>query len=58
MFEGTWLTQLLQVVTAGRLFLVYKGQVNPFWMSASTTNVSFGRNGFLLQVSLQVTTMA
>ena len=29
MFEGTRLTQLLQVVTAGRLFLIHKGQVDP-----------------------------
>ena len=28
MFEGARLTQLLQVVTAGRLFLVYEGQVD------------------------------
>ena len=28
-FEGAWLTQLIQVVTAGRLFLIHKGQVNP-----------------------------
>ena len=28
-FEGAWLTQLFQLVTAGRLFLVCKGQVDP-----------------------------
>ena len=27
-FEGTWLTQLVQLVTASRLFLGHKGQVN------------------------------
>ena len=29
MFEGTQLTQLVPLVTAGRLFIIYKGQVNP-----------------------------
>ena len=27
-FEGTWLTQLVQLVTASRLFLGHKGQVD------------------------------
>ena len=27
-FEGTWLTQLVQLVTAGRLFLGHKGRVD------------------------------
>ena len=27
-FEGAWLTQLVQLVTAGRLFLGHKGRVD------------------------------
>ena len=36
-FEGTRLTQLVQLVTAGRLFLVTKDELIPKWMSASIT---------------------
>ena len=35
-----------------------KDESIPKWMSASTTNVSFGHEGFLLQVSPRVAAMA
>ena len=47
MFEGAWLTQLVQLVTASRLFLVCKGQEDPLWINASTTNVSVGHDEIL-----------
>ena len=57
-FEGIQLTQLVQLVTAGRLFLGHKGQVNPYMDECLYHYVCFGHEGFLLQVSLQVTAMA
>ena len=57
-FEGTWLTQLVQLVTASRLFLGHKGQVDPYIDECLYHWVCFGHEEFLLQVSLQVTTMA
>ena len=56
--EGTWLTQLVQVVTAGRLFLGHKGRVNLYIDEYLYHCVCFGHEGFLLQVSLQVAAMA
>ena len=53
---GTWLTQLVQLVTADRLFLVCEGQEDPLWINASTTNVSIGHDEILTPSKLvQVT---
>ena len=57
-FEGTRLTQLVQLVTAGRLFLGHKGQVDPYMDECLYHWVCFGHEGFLLQVSLRVAAMA
>ena len=57
-FEGAQLTQLVQLVTASRLFLGHKGQVNLYIDECLYHCVCFGHNGFLLQVSLQVAAMA
>ena len=51
-FEGAWLTQLVQLVTAGRLFLGHKGRVNLYIDECLYHCVCFGHDGFLLQVSL------
>ena len=57
-FEGARLTQLVQLVTAGRLFLGHKGQVDPYMDECLYHYVLFGHEGFLLQVSLRVAEMA
>ena len=57
-FEGTRLTQLVQLVTAGRLFLGHKGQANLYLDECLYHCVCFGHKAFLLQVSLQVAAMA
>ena len=57
-FEGARLTQLVQLVTADRLFLGHKGQVNPYMDECLYHWVCFGHEGFLLQVSLWVAAMA
>ena len=51
-FEGAQLTQLVQLVTAGRLFLGHEGQVDPYMDECLYHWVCFGHEGFLLQVSL------
>ena len=57
-FEGAQLTQLVQLVTAGRLFLGHKRRVDPYMDECLYHYVCFGHEGFLLQVSLQVAAMA
>ena len=57
-FEGARLTQLVQLVTASRLFLGHEGQVDPYMDECLYHWVCFGHEGFLLQVSLQVAAMA
>ena len=52
MFEGAQLTQLVQLVTAGRLFLVCEGQEDPLWINASTTNISVGHDEILIPSKL------
>ena len=51
-FEGARLTQLVQLVTASRLFLGHKGRVDLYIDECLYHCVCFGRDGFLLQVSL------
>ena len=51
-FEGAQLTQLVQLVTASRLFLGHKGQVDLYIDECLYHCVCFDHNGFLLQVSL------
>ena len=50
--EGAWLTQLVLLVTAGRLFLGHKGRVDLYIDECLYHYVWFGHKGFLLQVSL------
>ena len=57
-FEGAQLTQLVQLVTAGRLFLGHEGRVDLYIDECLYHYVWFGHEGFLLQVSLQVAAMA
>ena len=52
MFEGAQLTQLIQLVTASRLFLGHKGQVDPYMDECLYHYVLFGHKGFLILVSL------
>ena len=40
-FEGTQLTQLVQLVTADRLFLIHKGQVDPLMYECLYHNCKF-----------------
>ena len=57
-FEGTRLTQLVQPVTAGRLFPCHKGRVDLYIDECLCHCICFGHEGFLLQVSPRVTAMA
>ena len=50
--EGTQLTQLVQLVTASRLFLGHKGRVDLYIDECLYHCVCFGHKGFLLQVSV------
>ena len=57
-FEGARLTQLVLLITAGRLFLVTKDESISLIDECLYHCVWFGHEGFLLQVSLRVTPMA
>ena len=51
-FEGARLTQLVQLVTSGRLFPCHEGRVDPLMDECLYHCVWFGHERFLLQVSL------